>query len=386
MTEKEIAEIKRRINHDKNNITKLYGCYVSDKKEIKTEFVQTVGLLSLEQSETLFKILKKTLSGSLGKNLLDISFTTEQVSDSEEHKLLMKLRDSELEDAEARHAIYEKIINSFSCDDSYIIFLGCDKYDVPNRSKNDEEMEDDSDEMFRYILCSVCPVKLTKAGIGFSAADNTFRNIGADMAISAPEIGFMFPSFDDRSTNIYNALYYTKSTGDDYKETADILFNAEFPMPAQEQMENFRALIAETADKDCSYEFVQSVHDHISEMIEEHKTSKQEEPLRLGKNEVKRVLEDCGASEENISSFDEKYDMAFGEKTEISPMNIIDKGHFEVKTPDVTIKVKPEKSYLLETRMIDGVKYVLVRAEEGVEVNGVGIKISDDEAVITNEN
>ena len=151
--------------------------------------MQTVGLLSLEQSETLFKILKKTLSGSLGKNLLDISFTTEQVSDSEEHKLLMKLRDSELEDAESRHAIYEKIINSFSCDDSYIIFLGCDKYDVPNRSKNDEEMEDDSDEMFRYILCSVCPVKLTKAGIGFSAADNTFRNIGADMAISAPEIG-----------------------------------------------------------------------------------------------------------------------------------------------------------------------------------------------------
>ena len=386
MNEKEIAEIRKRLKHDKNNITKLYGCYVSSNKEIKNEFTQTVGLIPLETNEMLFGMIKKTLSGRVGKNLHDIAFRTEQVGASDEHKLLMTLRDSELQNEEAVHELYEKIVNSYPSDEDYLIILGCDKYDLPNFSKNDETMEDDSTEIFRYIICCVCPIRLTKTMLGFSNADNTFGNVGADNTVSAPEIGFMFPSFDDRSTNIYNALYYTKSTGDDYKETADILFNAEFPMPAQEQMENFRALIAETADKDCSYEFVQSVHDHISEMIEEHKTSKQEEPLRLGKNEVKRVLEDCGASEENISSFDEKYDMAFGEKTEISPMNIIDKGHFEVKTPDVTIKVKPEKSYLLETRMIDGVKYVLVRAEEGVEVNGVGIKISDDEAVITNEN
>lgn len=379
MTEKEIAEIRRRIKYDKNNITKLFGCYVSDKKEIKTEFVQTVGLLSLEESETLFKILKKTLSGAVGKNLIDISFSTQQVSEGEEHKLLMRLKDTDLEDIEARHALYEKIINSFPTDDNYIIFLGCDKYDVPDRSKNDEEMDDASSEMFRYILCSVCPVKLTKSGIGFFAADNTFRNIGADMAISSPEIGFMFPSFDDRSTNIYNALFYTRSAGDDYQNAAESLFNTEYPMPAQEQKENFRTLIAETAEQECSYEFVQSVHDHLSEMIESHKSSRQEEPLMLGKKDVRRVLEDCGASDEKISSFDEKFDTTFGEKTEISPMNVIDTRQFEVKTPDVTIKVKPEKSYLLETRIIDGVKYVLVRAEEGVEVNGVGIRINKPE-------
>ena len=377
MTEKEISEIRRRIRYDKNNITKLYGCYVSDKKEIKSEFIQTVGLLSLEESEALFKILKKTLSGRLGKNLIDIAFSTQQVSDGEEHKLLMRLRESELEDADARRQLYEKIISSLTIDDSYIVFLGIDKYDVPNRSKNDEEMEDDSDEMFRYMLCSVCPVKLTKSGIGFFAADNSFRNVGADMAIAAPEVGFMFPSFDDRSTNIYNALFYTRSTGNDYQETAESIFNTEYPMPAQEQKENFRTLIAETADSDCSYEFVQSVHDHLTGMIDEHKSSHQEEPLLLGKKDVKRVLEDCGASDEHISTFDEKFDSTFGEKTEVSPLNLIDPGQFEVKTPDVTIKVKPDKSYLLETRTINGVKYVLVRAEEGVEVNGVGIKISE---------
>ena len=150
-------------------------------------------------------------------------------------------------------------------------------------------------------------------------------------------------------------------------------------MPALEQKEHFRTLIAETADQECSYEFVQSVHEHISEMIEEHKNSHQDEPLTIGKNEVRRMLTDCGATEEHISSFDEKYDTTFGENTEISPMNIIDRKRFEVKTPDVTINVNPEKSYLLETRVIDGARYVMIRADEGVEVNGVGIKINADD-------
>jgi len=377
MTEKEISEIKRRINHEKNNITKLKGCYVGADKQISAEFSQTVGLLSLEESENLFKIMKKTLSGRMGKNLVDISFSTEQVSDSEEHRMFMRLKDSELADEEALHNLYGRIIASFPTDEDYIIMLGCDKYDVPHRSKNDEGLEDASEEVFRYVLCCVCPVKLTKSGISFFAADSTFRNVGADMAIGAPEIGFMFPSFDDRSTNIYNALFYTKSTSNDYQPTAEALFCTEYPMPAQEQKENFRTLIAETAAQKCSYEFVQSVHEHISEMIEDHKNSRQEEPLVMGKNDVKRMLEDCGASEENISSFDEKYDHTFGEKTEISPLNVIDRKRFEVKTPDVTINVSPEKSYLLETRIIDGAKYVMIRADEGVEVNGVGIRFTD---------
>lgn len=375
MTDKEIGEIKRRIRHDKNNIMTLKGCYVGADKKIAKEFSQTVGLLPLEESENLFKVLKKTLSGRLGKNLVDIAFTTEQVSDSDEHRLLMRLRDSDLKDEEALHELYGKIIASFPCDECYMIILGCDKYDVPNRSMNDEEMDDASDEVFRYVLCSVCPVKPTKVSIGFFLdGDDNFRNIGADMAIAAPEIGFMFPAFDDRATNIYNALFYTKSAADDYKDVAEALFCTEYPMPAEEQKENFRTLIAETAAQECSYEFIQSVHEHISEMISEHENSRQEEPLMIGKQDVKRMLEDCGASEEHIATFDESYDSAFGEKTEISPLNIIDRKRFEVKTPDVTIHVSPEKSYLLETRVIDGTKYVMIRAEEGVEVNGVGIR------------
>ena len=378
MNEKEIAEIRKRLKHDKNNITKLYGCYVSANKEIKNEFVQTVGLIPLETNEMLFNIMKKTLSGRIGRNLHDISFKTEQVGASEEHKLLMTLRDSELQNETAVHELYEKIVNSYPTDENYLILLGCDTYDLPNLSKNDETMEDDSTEVFRYIICCVCPIKLTRTMLGFSNADNTFGSIGADNSVSAPEIGFMFPAFDDRSTNIYNAVYYTKSADENYETVIDTLFNTEVLMPAAEQKETFQSLIAETAGDDCNYELMQNVHEHITEMIAEHKNTKADEDLSVGKTEIKKILTDCGVSEDNISKFDENYDNSFGEKTSFNPQNIIDEKNFEIKTPDVTIKVKPDKSYLLETKVIDGVKYVMVRAEEGVEVNGVKINIAEN--------
>ena len=378
MNEKEIAEIRKRLKHDKNNITKLYGCYVSANKEIKNEFVQTVGLIPLETNEMLFNMIKKTLSGRIGRNLHDISFRTEQVGASEEHQLLMTLRDSELQNEAAVHELYEKIVNSYPTDENYLILLGCDTYDLPNLSKNDETMEDDSTEVFRYIICCVCPIKLTKTMLGFSNADNTFGNIGADNSVSAPEIGFMFPAFDDRSTNIYNAVYYTKSADENYETVTDTLFNTEVLMPASEQKETFQSLIAETAGDDCNYELMQNVHEHITEMIAEHKNAKADEDLSVGKTEIKKILTDCGVSEDNISKFDENYDNSFGEKTSFNPQNIIDEKNFEIRTPDVTTKVKPDKSYLLETKVIDGVKYVMVRAEEGVEVNGVKINIAEN--------
>ena len=378
MNEKEIAEIRKRLKHDKNNITKLYGCYVSANKEIKNEFVQTVGLIPLETNEMLFNIIKKTLSGRIGRNLHDISFKTEQVGASEEHKLLMTLRDSELQNETAVHELYEKIVNSYPTDEAYLILLGCDSYDLSNVSKNDEVMEDDSTEVFRYIICCVCPIKLTRTILGFSNADNTFGSVGADNSVSAPEIGFMFPAFDDRSTNIYNAVYYTRSSDENYQTVTDTLFNTEVLMPASEQKETFQSLIAETAGDDCNYELMQNVHEHITEMIAEHKNTKADEDLSVGKFEMKKILTDCGVSEENISKFDENFDNSFGEKTSFNPQNIIDEKNFEIKTPDVTIKVKPDKSYLLETKVIDGVKYVMVRAEEGVEVNGVKINIAEN--------
>ena len=162
MNEKEIAELRRRFRAEKSNITHVRGCYVNEKREIISQFDQSLALMSQEESGKLLAILRKTLSGTLGKNLLDISFETRQVAEGEEHRLLMALRGSELRDQEAVEAFFQRAIASLDLEGNYLILLAYDAYDVPYRSKDGDSQADASSDVFRYILCSVCAVKLTE--------------------------------------------------------------------------------------------------------------------------------------------------------------------------------------------------------------------------------
>ena len=161
MNEKEVAEIRRRFRPDKNNITHVRGCYVNDSREIVSQFNQSLAVTPQEEAEKILAVLKRTLSGTLGKNLIDITFETQQVVDSEEHKLLMALRSSALKDEEAVQAFYRRVIESLSFEGSYMILLAQDTYDVPYRSKDGERLDDAATEVFSYFLCSVCPIKMT---------------------------------------------------------------------------------------------------------------------------------------------------------------------------------------------------------------------------------
>lgn len=376
MTEKEIAEIRRRINIDKSNISIVRGCYVNENKEIISDFTQFLGTVPKDEAEEVLAIIKKTLSGQLDKNLIDIEFSTQQVIDSDEHKLLMELRESELKDDNIAAALYEKIIRSLDFEGKYLILLTLDKYDVPMYSKDNIKLED-MDNIFTYILCAVCPVKQTKPALSYAVNEQQFRNIKTDWIISNPELGFMFPAFDDRQANIYDAVYYIKNSSESYDEFVGEIFNTDIPMPADTQKEVFNAIIEETVSDDCNFEVMQTVHNQISEIIAESKSHKNEPPITISKNTVKNVLEYCNISEEKVAEFEKQYDKSFGENARISPKNVVDVKKFEVKTPDITIKVNPERLDLVKTRIINGQKYILILAEDNVEVNGVNISIKD---------
>lgn len=376
MNEKEIAELRRRFRADKSSISRVRGCYVNEKREIISQFDQSLGLLGQTESEQLLSTLRKTLSGTLGKNLLDIPFDTRQVVEGDQHKLLMTLRNSALRDEEAVSVFYQRVIQSLDLEGNYLILLVQDDYDVPYRSKDGERQDDASSEVFRYILCSICPVKQTKEALSYYVYENAFHSISADWVVSAPEMGFLFPSFDERSTNLYDALYYCKDTSQTHPDFVEAVFHAPAPMPAAEQMETFQALLEDTLSDECRYQVVQSVHGQLREMIEEHKANKVEEPLVVNKGTVRRVLEHSGVSEEHVEAFEERYDDAFGADADLSPRNLVDTKQLEITTPDVTIKVSPDRGDLVETRLIDGARYILIRAEEGVAVNGVPIQIS----------
>ncbi len=381
MNEKEIGEIRRRVRRDRSNMTAIYGCYVNSQKEIISEFKQSTGIMPENEADKYFGVLKRTLSGTIGKNLIDLTFRTSQVQDSPEHKLLMDLRSTGLKDEQLRLAFYQKIIDSVSFEDSYVILIGCDSYDVPFKGKDDETQLDASNETYTYLLCAVCPVKLTKANLRYIAESKDFHDGGVAQVVSAPEVGFLFPAFDGRATNIYNALYYTHSSKISHQELIEALFNVEAPMPAEEQKKSFEALLSTSLGDACSMEVVQSVHDQLRQSIELHKESKCAEPLLVSKEEVKTALKSCGVPEENVAKFSVDYDEVFGFEAQLHPKNIIDSGRFEVVTPDVSIKVSPERSDLLETRIIGGVKYIMICADENVEVNGVPICIEDEKPV-----
>lgn len=376
MNEKEIAELRRRFRADKSSISLVRGCYVNEKREIISQFDQSLGILGQTESEQLLSTLRKTLSGTLGKNLLDIPFDTRQVVEGDQHKLLMALRNSALRDEEAVSAFYQRVIQSLDLEGNYLILLVQDDYDVPYRSKDGERQDDASSEAFRYILCSICPVKQTKEALSYYVYENAFHSISADWVVSAPEMGFLFPSFDERSTNLYDALYYCKDTSQTHPDFVEAVFHAPAPMPAAEQMETFQTLLEDTLSDECRYQVVQSVHGQLREMIEEHKANKVEEPLVVDKGTVRRVLEHSGVSEEHVEAFEARYDDAFGADADLSPRNLVDTKQLEITTPDVTIKVSPDRGDLVETRLIDGARYILIRAEEGVAVNGVPIQIS----------
>lgn len=378
MNQKELAELRRRLAPNKNSISHIYICYVNGNREIITSQEESVGMLSDTDAEMYFGLLKKVLSGEIGKNQLDIVFSNEQVMDSDEHRLLTALRESRLKDAEARDNFFRRVIESVNMEGvNYLILLACDTYDVPTHAKDGEKQED-SETSFTYIVCGICPVKNGKTELEYIFEENGFHSRSASQIASMPELGFLFPAFDHRAANIYNALFYTKNPAAVHQEFIDGVFHTEAIMSSDEQKETFQTVLAESLDDDFNFDVVQSVHSQLCERVELHRESKTPEPLNVSPAEVGDILQASGVSEEHIQTFRNKCDEHFGTGAALKPKNIIETRKFEVVTPQVKISVAPEYSSLIESRLIDGKRYILIPADEGVEVNGANVAFSED--------
>jgi len=382
MNRKEIAQIRRRLNLEKCAATRIRGCYVSTERQVVSMFDQLPSRMPEEELEKYLSIFKKVLSGTQDKNLIGVEFSTEQVREGEEHALLTALRESALEDEAAVEEFYGKVIESLCMEDNYLILLMHDAYDVPAFTSDGEKLED-STEVFHYILCAVCPVRQTKPALSYCGADSAFHPRELDWVVNAPDVGFMFPLFEDRGPNIYGSLYYVRDIEEAHDELIEAIFAAGRPMPAAEQKETFRAILEEALAEECSYDVVQAVHEQIGERIQAQKADKEAEPVRLTRNEVTDMLRVSGVPEERVEAFEAQYDEHFGAGTDVSAVNIVETKKISVCTPNVSIKVDPSFGHLIETRVIDGRKYILIHAEEGVEVNGVNISINDDSSMIS---
>ncbi len=372
MIKKEIAEIKKQFTPDRCSIIRICGCYVDGERNKVSTFKEA--FLSLPEEETFkyFEIFRKTLSGSLGKNLLNMEFPIEAEEEGGTQNFLMKLRDSALTDDSLLDEFYNKIIENYYHSGSYLILLIYDNYDIPGRTSDGLEMDDASDEVYKYMLCSVCPVDLEKPGLTYDANKETFVNKIRNWLVGAPGLGFIFPAFNDRSTDIHNVLYYTKSAEEIHEDFIDSILGCKEPLTAGSQKDSFHALIEETLEDSCDLETVKNIHEKLNEIIDENKD--EPAPVILDKAEIKTLFGASGVSAEKMEKFDEKFDDELGEKSEVYASNIAALRSFDIKTPDVVVKVNPERMDLVETREIDGKKCLVIEINDDVTVNGINIK------------
>lgn len=372
MTKQEISEIKKLLTPKNCSITRICGCYVDGEKNKKTELRQAFLALPEEEMFKYFEILRKALSGTIGKNLLTLEFPLKSEEEGGTQEFLIRLKESKLKDDVLLEQFYDKIIENYEFVGNYLILVIHDVYDVPGKTTDGIEMEDASDEIYEYLLTCICPVELSKPGLSYDAAENTFRNRVRDWVVGLPDTGFLFPAFTDRSSDIHSTLYYSKDPEDLKEGFAEQLLGCPLPLSAGGQMETFHTLIEETLGEDCDIEVVKNIHDKLTEMAEEHK--EEPEPLVLAKNEVKTILADSGVSNERLEAFDRHYDETAGESTALLANNVMNTRTFEVKTPDVVIKVSPDRTDLIETRNINGRECIVIALDGGVMVNGITVR------------
>lgn len=372
MNKKEVLEIRKQFTPANCAITRIAGCYVDHEKNKKMESKSAFLSLPEEEAFKYFYIFKKTLSGTMGKNMLNMEFPIDQEMPGGTQEFLMKLKASKLEDDMLLEEFYDKVIATYEYAENYYIILIHAMYDVPGRSSDNLEMFDASDEVYEYLVCSICPVSLSKAGLSYNAESNCIQDRIRDWVVDMPDKGFLFPAFNDRSTDIHGVLYYTKKSEDLQPELIEQLLGARMPMSANTQKETFQMLIEDTLGEDGDYETIRNIHDTLNDMIEEHK--EEPEPLQLDKTDVRKVFEKSGVSSEKMECFDQNYEETAGEKTSLLATNITETKKFQIETPDIVIKVNPERADLIETRVIDGRQCLVIAVDDHIEVNGVNVR------------
>ncbi len=380
MNQNEIKEIRRRFKIDGNAIARIHGCYVNANQEIISTFEMMPGFMPEEEEEMYLKLFRKVLSGAYAKNLMDIEFSNQQVESSQEHGLLMRLKDSGLKDEDARKELFRIIIETFASDDrNYLILMAHDTYDVSSKDRNDEEIPDSAGEVFRYFITAVCPVKEPKKILSYNRDNGAFAQANTGQIASNPEIGFMFPAFNDRSSDIYHAMYYTRDAENIQEDLIDGLFRSDVPVSAPLQKHMFADAMESSLNKDLSFDVVQTVHEKFREVVELHKEMKDPEPLGISIDEAADFLKDSGLEKGRIESFREAVSERMGEDAVLRPENLMDTRKFEISTAEIKIKASPEAASMIRAKVIDGRRYILIPADAGLEVNGMEISIPLEE-------
>ena len=375
MNKKEIAEIKKLLNPVHQTITRIAGCYVSAEKEKIVTFSKNFGLLDEEEIFKYLDLFRKGLSGTLGKNLIDMEFPAEQENAGGREEFLYRLNKSRLEDEDLLEGFYNRVIEGWLTPESYLILLIANAYDVPGMGSDRMEQFDASEQVYSYIQVLICPVDLAKPALSYDREQQAFRSRIRDWVVGMPEAGFLFPAFNDRMSDIHSVLFYSKSADDLHFDLTESVLGCQLPLPAPIQKEAFTVLVEEALGENCSLESVKTIHDTLLEARQEAKDDP--EPVVLDKHDVRIILSEAGMKEDRLGTFEEVYEENIGEDSLLHASNLPGVRKFEVHMPDVSITLSPDRTDLIEERVIDGRRCLVIPITDEVTVNGIRLGGAD---------
>lgn len=398
MRKKDILELKRRFKKDQCSFTKMIGCFVNEDKHIMLQFNETFLNLEEEEFHKYLNIATKVLSGTIGNNILELNFPADEGPVSEKQLSLIQLKKSELKDDRLLDDFFKSIIDNYDYTGNYLILVYHDVYDVITKTSDNLKI-DESEEVYEYILCAICPVLLSEPGLRYYEEENTIKSRIRDWVVGAPTNGFVYPAFIERSPDVDAVMYYTKNAKEAHPELMEKALGCTPKETATIQKQKFQHIIKNSlgGDEEKSDEIYMDIQDNLNAMIDEHNSISDDldtEPLTLTKKEIQNLLVDSGVPEEITTNIENIYEENFGEDLPLAE-SLIDKKiireseqrkkeknlenqveilqtKLEKATTDdlyydVILKVRSEKVSQIKSEIIDGQKCIIIPVNEDEE-------------------
>lgn len=380
MNKKEISEIKKTLSLERNSIGNICGCYVNGEKNIKFTSVENFQALPDEDAYKYCEIFKKALSGGINKTLINLDFPTESEFAGGTQEFLMKLRESKLKDKNILQDFYQRIIDNYEYAGNYYIIIFSAIYDIPGKTSDGIAMNDASDEVYDHIMCCICPVDLSKPGLGYNEQTNHMEERIRDWIVGLPTNAFLFPAFNDRCADVHSVLYYAKNTKNMSAHLIENVLGTPLPVTADNQKILFDNLLTEVMGDEITFNNIKFVNEAIVQKIEEEKENNGGSEINLSKTDIENIINQSDLSEEKKKNFHNAYKAVVGELEENNTLNgfyaesVTDPQKLTIETAKSVIRVKGNYSDSVQTKIIDGKKYLLIEAEDFIKINGIAGK------------
>lgn len=299
MQRKDLLEIKKRFKKNECTFTRMTGCYVNATKEKVTSFSNVFLNLPDEEYYKYLEIAKKTLSGTIGNQLLELSFPMEEESGAmSKQQFFMGLKASALKDEGLLERFYDLVIDSYDYTGNYLILLFHDAYDVITKTEDNLKL-DESEEVYEYILCSLCPVTLSKPGLGYLEEENKIGVRLRDWIVAPPENGFLFPAFTDRSSDIHSLLYFTKNTKEPHEAFMENGLGCPAKRTSMQQKKAFENVVKQAVgDDEATEEVFLKLQDSLCTILDRQEEAGNEDtPIELNQDVFHDVITDSDISE-----------------------------------------------------------------------------------------